>query len=127
MFLSWFVAQMFSADGTEGRNLLAVLVPPVLRRYLFREREEVQEGDVRGVEREASFHEGSVRAYKVSKTYSGKVLLAAGTWLFFNAFLACRYTHFCSAKFVVWLSLFSIFKFGGSITCFCWFRCTGLA
>jgi hypothetical protein len=83
MFLSWFVAQVFSADGTEGRNLLAVLVPPVLRRYLFREREEVQEGDVRGVEREASFHEGSVRAYKVSKTYSGKVLLAAGTFLFF--------------------------------------------
>ena len=72
MFLSWLVAQMLTSDGTEGRSIQSILLPTPLRRLLFRQRDEVQEGDLRGEERQRSEVEGSVRAYKVSKTFSGK-------------------------------------------------------
>ena len=72
MFLSWLAAQVLSSDGTEGRSLVSILIPPVVRRHLFRDREEVQEGDVRGAEKQLSAVDSSVRAYKVSKTFAGK-------------------------------------------------------
>lgn len=72
MILSWLAAQMLTADGTEGRYLHHILIPPAIRRLLFREREIVQDGDIRGAERLQSEVDGSVRAYKVSKTYSGQ-------------------------------------------------------
>lgn len=77
MWLAWLFAQLLTSDGTEGRNILSLLFPTFLRRILFREREAVQEGDVRGDERQRSAEEGSVRAYKVSKTFAGKL----GIWL----------------------------------------------
>ena len=76
IFLSWLVAQMLTSDGTEGRSLHTILLPAALRRHLFSEREEVQDGDVRGAERQRSAEEGSVRAYKVSKTFSGQALVS---------------------------------------------------
>jgi hypothetical protein len=78
MLLSWLFAQVLTADGTEGRGLHTILIPPALRRLLFREREEVQDGDIRGAERQQSAADGSVRAYKVSKTYSGMKPVARG-------------------------------------------------
>lgn len=72
MALSWLIAQIITSDGTEGRSLMNILLPPPIRRLIFREREEVQEGDIRGAERQRSAAEGSVRAYKVSKTFSGE-------------------------------------------------------
>lgn len=75
MFMSWLTAQIITSDGTEGRSLANILIPPALRRLLFREREEVQDGDIRGSERQLSANEGSVRAYKVSKTFSGMMLV----------------------------------------------------
>jgi hypothetical protein len=89
MFLSWLAAQMLTADGTEGRGLHTILIPTALRRLLFREREVVQDGDVRGAERQLSAAEGSVRAYKVSKTYSGRNLI--------RFVLKCTVSNVCHA------------------------------
>lgn len=111
MFLSWLAAQMLTADGTEGRGLHTILLPPALRRLLFREREVVQEGDIRGAERQQSADEGSVRAYKVSKTYAGSrsvyvyvccmVCCRGQCTLFFRVIVRLIYPHFVVLVFAI--------------------------
>mmetsp|Transcript_32 Transcript_32/g.58 ORF Transcript_32/g.58 Transcript_32/m.58 type:complete len:1981 (-) Transcript_32:168-6110(-) len=73
LFLAWLTAEILSSDVTEGRPLLSVLIPPSLRRFLTGSSgtTAVEEGDVRGEEKKKSGDDRSVRAYKVSKTYSG--------------------------------------------------------
>lgn len=70
LITSWLAGQLVSSEGTEGRNIFSVLLPSVLRNYIF-SKGEVIEGDVRGEQRSMSIQEGSIRAYKVSKTFSG--------------------------------------------------------
>lgn len=67
MFLAWLAAQVISSDALEGRSLFSVLVPSPLRKYILGTGQQIQEGDVRGEEREKSRVEGNVRAYKVSE------------------------------------------------------------
>ena len=72
LYLAWVSAQLVSSDSTEGRPLLSVLLPSFLRRMLMGDNpDRLQDGDVRGLEKATSKTDGSVRAYKVSKTYSG--------------------------------------------------------
>jgi hypothetical protein len=66
LFLAWLAGQVISSDGSEGRSLFSVLVPGPLRKYLLGTNQEIQEGDVRGEEREKSRVDGNVRAYKVN-------------------------------------------------------------
>lgn len=73
IIMAWLAGQLLSSGFTEGRSLQSVLIPPCFRRSARTQRDEdgVIEGDVRGEERMKSKEERSVRAYKVSKTYSG--------------------------------------------------------
>ena len=72
MYLAWLSAQLVSSDDTEGRPLLSVIFPTFIRKMIAGESNEViQDGDVRGAEKAQSRADQSVRAYKVSKTYSG--------------------------------------------------------
>eukprot|EP00603_Paraphysomonas_imperforata_P006371 CAMPEP_0114438486 /NCGR_PEP_ID=MMETSP0103-20121206/14640_1 /TAXON_ID=37642 ORGANISM="Paraphysomonas imperforata, Strain PA2" /NCGR_SAMPLE_ID=MMETSP0103 /ASSEMBLY_ACC=CAM_ASM_000201 /LENGTH=179 /DNA_ID=CAMNT_0001609083 /DNA_START=37 /DNA_END=572 /DNA_ORIENTATION=+ len=71
LFLAWFAAQALSSDASEGRSLLNILLPTTVRRLLTGNSDAVVEGDVRGEERLKSAEERNVRAYKVSKTFSG--------------------------------------------------------
>lgn len=66
LFCSWLASQLLSTGASEGRPLMSVLIPPFLRRYI-KQNETVflQDGDVRGEEKEKSKLENSVRAYKV--------------------------------------------------------------
>lgn len=68
LFCSWLASQLLSTGASEGRPLQSVLIPPFLRRY-FKATESsalLQDGDIRGEEKEKSRSEKSVRAYKVS-------------------------------------------------------------
>jgi hypothetical protein len=67
LFCSWLASQLLSSGASEGRPLASVLIPPFLRRHLktFEREAIVQDGDVRGEEKERSRVEKSVRAYKV--------------------------------------------------------------
>ena len=73
LFVAWFVAQVMSTDGGEGRPVLSILFPPFVRKYLSGREEVVEVGDIRGQERLRSVNDGSVRAYKLSKSYFGGV------------------------------------------------------
>jgi hypothetical protein len=68
LFCSWLASQLLSTGASEGRPLLSVLIPPFLRRYLKSVERAVplEDGDIRGEEKERSRTEKSVRAYKVS-------------------------------------------------------------
>lgn len=70
MAFAWFAAQLLSSDGSEGRPLMSILLPQFVRDFLFTQ-EVIYPGDVRGIERERSRVDSSVRVYKVSKTFSG--------------------------------------------------------
>jgi ABC-type lipoprotein export system ATPase subunit len=70
MVAAWLAAQLLTADGSEGRPLLSVLIPRFVRDFLFTQ-EVIYPGDVRGIEKERSRIDNSVRVYKVSKTFSG--------------------------------------------------------
>lgn len=66
LFCSWLASQLLSTGASEGRPLLSIFIPPFLRRYLkSTENLNLQEGDIRGEEKERSRIEKSVRAYKV--------------------------------------------------------------
>ena len=69
--LAWFFGQVLSSSSMEGRNILSVLLPSFVRDILFGQTLAPLPGDVRGIEQEKSRVEKSVRAYKISKTYSG--------------------------------------------------------
>jgi ABC-type multidrug transport system ATPase subunit len=71
--ISWFLCQAFSTDGSEGRPILSILVPSFVRKYLADGGEVVEEGDIRGEEKNLSAQQGSVRGYKLSKSYAGGV------------------------------------------------------
>jgi hypothetical protein len=67
---AWLSAQFLNSDGSRGRSLFSVLIPSFVKDLLFR-KEEILLGDVRGLEKEQSRIDQSIRVYKVSKTYSG--------------------------------------------------------
>lgn len=88
--LSWFCAQVVPDASSEGRNVLTVLIPWFMKPYLFGDEDDGNTsvfdrsttaestvggrhlyGDVRGLERQMSREQKSIRAFKVSKTYSG--------------------------------------------------------
>lgn len=71
--MAWFFGQLLpDTPTTEGRGILSILLPPVLKTFLFGETTgQVFEGDVRGQEKAQSLEDRSIRAYKVSKTYTG--------------------------------------------------------
>ena len=64
--LAWICGQLI-----DGRSIDVILFPPAVRAYFTGSRDAVIEGDVRGRERAVSQQEGSIRAYKVSKTFKG--------------------------------------------------------
>lgn len=72
-FLAWMAGQLVTSEAGEGRSLVSVFLPGWLRRALLPGGYDAapQVGDVRGEERERSRVDRSIRAYKVSKTYSG--------------------------------------------------------
>ena len=71
MAMAWLAGLLISTDETEGRSLKSVLIPLSIRKRFTSSGDEdvFMHGDVRGAERLRSENEGSVRAYKVSKTY----------------------------------------------------------
>lgn len=71
--MAWIAGQLVSSDAGEGRSFLSVFMPSWLRQLIFSADydETPQVGDIRGEERERSRKEQNIRAYKVSKTYSG--------------------------------------------------------
>ena len=73
LFLAYFAGQLVSSDGGEGKSFLNALLPASIRKILFVSdySTSVETGDIRGEEREKSRAEHSIRAYKLSKTYSG--------------------------------------------------------
>lgn len=73
LLLAWFFGQVVPDTATgEGRSVESILLPPLLKTYLFGETMGVvYEGDVRGLEKSRSAEEKSIRAYKVSKTFKG--------------------------------------------------------
>ena len=64
--LSWLFGQLL-----DGLSLDVILLPQVVRVYVMGSKATVMDGDVRGRERHLSQEEGSIRAYKVSKTFKG--------------------------------------------------------
>ena len=64
--LSWLFGQLL-----DGLSLDVILLPHPVRVYLMGSTAAVVDGDVRGRERQISQKEGSIRAYKVSKTFKG--------------------------------------------------------
>ena len=66
LVFAWLTGQLISSNSDEGRPLASVLIL-----LWSSDGDTVVVGDVRGMEREKSKSEGSVHAYKVSKTYSG--------------------------------------------------------
>jgi ABC-type multidrug transport system fused ATPase/permease subunit len=70
VFLAWLTGLLLSTDETEGRSLVSILFPLSVRKYFTKPDEDaVLHGDVRQGEQVQSEAEGSVRAYKVSKTF----------------------------------------------------------
>lgn len=68
--LAWLTGLLLSTDESEGRSLLSIIVPASIRKYFSKPDEDaVLHGDVRQGEQMLSQAEGSVRAYKVSKTF----------------------------------------------------------
>lgn len=66
LFCSWLASQLLSTGASEGRPLMSVILPPFIRRYIKQnEKVILQDGDIRGEEKEKSKLEQSVRAYKV--------------------------------------------------------------
>jgi hypothetical protein len=96
LFLAWFTAQLLSSDASEGRSLQNILLPASVRRYLFREKEAVVAGDVRGEERLKSEEERSVRAYKVG----GWVGWGRDAELSCGQCMPCCRNHLCNVNLV---------------------------
>lgn len=69
LFLSWLCGQVVPSENQEGRSISS-LIPRVIKTALFPP-QPVQYHDVRGNEQAISETNRCVRAYKVSKTYSG--------------------------------------------------------
>lgn len=73
MAMAWMAGQLVTSEAGEGRSVLSVFLPAWIRRAVFAGEYDStpQAGDIRGEEREKSRRDQCIRAYKVSKTYSG--------------------------------------------------------
>ncbi len=64
IILAWFFGQVM-----EGMPIEVIFIPPWLRKHVLGLDNQVFAGDYRGLERQKSGEEESIRAYKISKTY----------------------------------------------------------